>query len=983
MIKEIKYSGYTATPSDYECHDGDLDIALNFTTDDGSLHPSLPPLQIAKVPDGQHILGIHTLHSEKKNFISWRHSADQPDKFEILSCQYPDTATACIIATIPFKPQSMAILGNTLAIATDSKVLFSLWKDNRYIYLGSAPEFINIEFALSLRGCLGTGWHKLSFATNPFGYGRESEGIGSSSKENPRHIEGEARRNDSDNAIMAHFNLSVHDQVTSNGYFYQPFFIRYAFRLFDGSYAWLSSPVLMLPAVAPPFFEVDGYDSSNRNYFQDISVHGHSIPFFQLFYRVLPFSKEAIDAWSDIISGIDFFVSPPIYTFKNPDSDNHCSLLTGAESVFSSLFKEKAVDTLSPIIKNPSDNDDTFQSGRQPSRGDVNGKYFFGHFSGDFRLFTDLNSSLGNYRPGTITGSTDYTVKDHYVTSDQLNAKNVIALPCNDKFLEDITHVSQFYKIASWDIADISSTDVFNALIVDTADLSNLLTRPTLPDDATSTDSFCTRFITVYNQRLHLSNVRFSPPKALHPRTLVQYSNPSFGNDLSKIIKIEVWTRRSGSVVRSVLSAPQNTTSVLDSFSIDSLLTQFPRWIYYPDSNAFAMRITAKCRQTSQAANETTVEFKTRTFNLPLRSHELLNGAYYFGGIAVSITPDESEALPAAAIDNAPDNIEVPSSVYVSEINNPFLFPFKYAISVGSGTVLSLASAAKALSQGQFGQFPLYAFTTEGVWALEVSATGTYSARQPITRDVCISPEGITQLDSSVLFPTVRGIMLLSGSTSTCISDTINTDHPFSVTDSLPSAHTILNIAGLPHNAVHILPFATFLAHSRMLYDYPRQRIILYRPSTHYAYIYSLRSKLWTMITADITQSINSYPNALAIDSAGTILDYSDHHTDTRPPAAILITRPLKLSAPVILKTIDTLIQRGQFQKGNLRSILYGSRDLINWHLVNSSISHRILNRRGTPYKYFRIALIATLDPSESISGCTIQYTPRLTNQPR
>lgn len=77
MIKEIKYNGYTATPSDYECHDGDLDIALNFTTDDGSLHPSLPPLQIAKVPDGQHILGIHTLHSEKKNFISWRHSADQ------------------------------------------------------------------------------------------------------------------------------------------------------------------------------------------------------------------------------------------------------------------------------------------------------------------------------------------------------------------------------------------------------------------------------------------------------------------------------------------------------------------------------------------------------------------------------------------------------------------------------------------------------------------------------------------------------------------------------------------------------------------------------------------------------------------------------------------------------------------------------------------------------------------------------------------
>ena len=37
MIKEIKYNGYSANPSDYECADGDLSVAMNLITEDGVL----------------------------------------------------------------------------------------------------------------------------------------------------------------------------------------------------------------------------------------------------------------------------------------------------------------------------------------------------------------------------------------------------------------------------------------------------------------------------------------------------------------------------------------------------------------------------------------------------------------------------------------------------------------------------------------------------------------------------------------------------------------------------------------------------------------------------------------------------------------------------------------------------------------------------------------------------------------------------------
>ena len=59
--------------------------------------------------------------------------------------------------------------------------------------------------------------------------------------------------------------------------------------------------------------------------------------------------------------------------------------------------------------------------------------------------------------------------------------------------------------------------------------------------------------------------------------------------------------------------------------------------------------------------------------------------------------------------------IDLPNKIYTSEINNPFHFPVLGINTIGTGTILGISSAVKALSEGQFGQFPLYAFTSEGV----------------------------------------------------------------------------------------------------------------------------------------------------------------------------------------------------------------------------------------------------------------------------
>jgi hypothetical protein len=331
------------------------------------------------------------------------------------------------------------------------------------------------------------------------------------------------------------------------------------------------------------------------------------------------------------------------------------------------------------------------------------------------------------------------------------------------------------------------------------------------------------------------------------------------------------------------------------------------------------------------------------------------------------------------------------------------VFPVLGINTVGTGAILGLSSAAKALSEGQFGQFPLYAFTSDGVWALEVSATGTYTAKQPITRDVCINADSITQIDSAVLFATNRGIMIISGSQTQCITDLINSPEQFSLSD-LPRYNQLISVFNgkaqgyeqLTAGGITLLPFLDFLSACRIIYDYTHQLLIAYIPNVLYAFVYSLKSKSWGLMLSEISDNVNSYPEALAMSTkkVTTVMDGTETTSTvpilvdfTTPSAesvtALVVTRPFKMGEPNVFKTIDTIIQRGFFDRPNIQQVLYGSNDLYVWHVVWSSSDKYLRGFHGTPYKAFRLALVCSMDKHESLFGCTVQFEPRLLNQPR
>jgi hypothetical protein len=323
------------------------------------------------------------------------------------------------------------------------------------------------------------------------------------------------------------------------------------------------------------------------------------------------------------------------------------------------------------------------------------------------------------------------------------------------------------------------------------------------------------------------------------------------------------------------------------------------------------------------------------------------------------------------------------SVVKVSEAENPLIFPAKNSVQVGSSIISALAANTRPISEGQFGDAPLYAFTDEGVWVLMLSGEGTYVARQPANREICSNPNGILQIDDAVLYPTNRGIMMQQGRNSICITDQLD-GYPFNFME-MKYAKQIIATNETESGEISYIRFKDYLKSADMIYDYYNNRIIVFNPNQAYAYVCSLKSKMWGTMKNVFNKRVNIYPESYATNKEGKILNvYVDEPYSNTP--YFLCSRPLTISDKEVYKTIFTCIARGYFRKetnGKCAMVLYGSNNLFDWYLIKTSINEYLRGMAGSPYKYFRIALIGNLATNESISGLSAEFQERLQNKLR
>lgn len=890
MNQDIRYSGLSAIPSDFDAPDGQLDVAMNLINDDGNLHPILPPAVLSGNFKNTRLLCIH------KGVFGTHYICFRPDSKRLfwMDEEFKEQDNANIMTGNDIR--DVIAIGNVLSIISDSERSFAIWQFDKYDVLGARPPELYIEFGLygyipdSLNDKMTLYFPDCSW--HPSG----------------NWVEGDNPYGDN---LLGPALANISSYVRS-GQFICPFFIRWAFKLYDGSYGWASPPVLLIPNGCTPMYRRSKYGENT-----DGIAYAEVYPDFavcSLEWRRLPFDNETMKKWEGIIQGVDFFISPPFYTYDSSKSGfyGHRPLgisQRGTDMLLRGIFKTSKDTDFIPHwtkISDPWMDEDVFHlhsshNFYQQLKDPVN-----------FHIYASVSFSDLLHSPQWRTPQPDYY-------DDYDHAEGVLYMN----------------------------------------DLTDLVTRPTLNDDIPQQE-ITPAMQYVYNNRLHLGNLIMTPPLPAPLRTAATAMGSNLQAPGNSKYSIIIYLKKNGKIISRTLDniywqehhCNSNYYWGVDDFK------DFPLFYFYPDTDAFAMEIIKE-------------NGDRRSF--PLHPHGSLKGACYVDDYASSLERIER-------VDKVYNTYERPSTLYISDPDNPFIFRTGNAMTIPVGQIMALSSAARPVSQGQFGQFPLYIFSDEGIWSAQITAEGIYSSRQPISRDICIAPDNILSLDTSVVFTTKRGIMLLVGSQVECLSDNIKTEHQFLI-NTLPALSTadIKVCEGLDYGLIYSSQknsFSDFLSSCDIMYDYVNQRIIAFDSSQLYGYVLSLRSKQWGMMFTNLEESVKSYPDALAIDKQGRLVNFSAHNDFACLPS-FLLSRPISLDSADSFKTIRALVQRGHFRRGSVQSILYGSRDGFTWHLVSSSRSHVIDGISGSPYRFFRVALICTLQPDESISGASFDYALR------
>ena len=386
-------------------------------------------------------------------------------------------------------------------------------------------------------------------------------------------------------------------------------------------------------------------------------------------------------------------------------------------------------------------------------------------------------------------------------------------------------------------------------------------------------------------------------------------------------------------------------------------------WLAYPDSRCYRIDVYFLLPGG-----------RVRYKSYPTKAMDQADVAYAFVGFGVDITATESATLP----ETENGTIEMPNSLVVSKANNPFVFPATDMVTFTAGEILNLAVANVPLSEGQAGQFPLYVFTDEGVFAMTVDAEGSLRTSHNVSRDILLSRDALIGIEQGVFFAAARGLLLLQGSRVTKVSSQMEGRPETMGAPLTAKAEEILGYFVDTPQALR-----PFLADCFLAYDYANTRIIVCNPHHNAMYVYKFDTQSWHRLQAGFgspVRVLNSFPEAQIVVEDGSrqaVLDFSvlAESEDAEPMNGLVYSRDLALDGADIYKTINRLEVRGRFKHGHVKWQLQGSNDGLNYTIVHSL--------RGPSWKWFRIVLVTMLGKDERISYVELDYTPKFTDKIR
>lgn len=965
MQQSIRFKGLSLTPDEMAVENGALSLCGNLELHDGALRPAIIagtplPNKINTFDEGDtKLLYIHESGSYK-HFIGMYLSANSPVIRWYNSDGEDKKTIVAFDAGVTIR--SITSVGNTLIIITSAGTYFAIFqKDNDpegdYEFLGEKPPFIELSFTLGWEEKLDYGLGGIEITDNETSKKGFYEAFqqtnltcdetfikvsGSTFKGGDKCIEIKAaKQSEVTESIYALINRT-NNIIARNGLFYANFMIRYCYRMFDGSMIMHSAPLFM-PTQVPNSYLV---------YCHNVYFNGSTITYGEVSggrHHIIEKVEDSVK-YSDVIEGVT--IDPNKWMLEHPDEVEKKYKFNISKITF--MYYPRALRlkySLSGNIELLKKWNDVIKS------VDV--------FITPPITNVDTNEKINSLE---IYPASYYQIDRGAVVEEWSNKDGsrtcitTVRFPTisHDAYNNKLRNTSAFYKVASLPVSELKERTT-SELPIDKTAVYNISLQEQMKDDYKTHNLLTAKGGYVYNHRLNLFGVTEKLFSGFTRDTMFPSATTLYDKDkdnstriITKIVTVLNTTSGKKYVERNI-----NTT---DSYLLqDYMIINLPK--FYPDSRAEKMVIFT--------TDKKKIEY---IYSFTLKECEELNGSMHMG----DFQDNPSDYIISSFTYSVDDTVELPNKIYTSEADNAFYFPVNAINTVGIGTIQGIAATTRALSQGQFGQYPLMAFSTDGIWAMDVSAQGTYSSIHPISRDVCSNPLSITQLDQSVFFVTNRSANRVAESQIASMSDVL--DGPFFnivshmgkffnyfLDASSDSEETKL----IKSQMRQLIDFSEspidFFQRCQVIYDYKNSRIFCLDVSNRaksasadtVALCYSIRDQAWsTLLIKNVLTALNSYPHPYIQFRDGSVicLDKGYDYSDDTQYHGIIVTRTLKFDEDGVPDSIT-----GYLHSLTTDSVpimwLYGSHDNQNWHYLGRCGDMKSSYMVSKSYRYFRIAL--------------------------
>lgn len=897
MQKSISFpKGLTTSPSNLLSDDTDLVESVNMLFRAGEMHPiqaGVPlsngtPYELVYVHKG---LGYSNaiLYDSSSGEL---HFAELNIEEAVLEEPSQDPIT---IGTL----KNISSVGNTIVATTDKGLCYILYKGGKYKLLGNElpKPIVSFRTTKPIEEKLVTESSQLckvsEFVKLITGHVRyENNNIVKDDFNGDvsyyAHVPKDDRIDDLQAAISGHV-AKILNLVKEKNAFAFPFFVRYALRLFDGTYTRISAPIAVFPTITRNnlivparwflgiFYPNDEGDSNTFLY---------KPSFVKLQYNI---RIDNIKDWGDIIKDIVVFASDEVMPFT--------------------------IDGKWNIV--------------HPQKSDG----------------TRVVDFIGMYRDFMSDRNKNSVIKFH---PSNFPARDVILpekLKDKHQIIEELLTKTQFFKLFSVK-AENMEFDIYKDAPIKEGVVSTLLQQQQLSvDDYYGWTTLRPKQMLSYNKRLNIFNIERYPFKGFS--SFIAYPDWGWGeaDDGTDYRLTNRWDRQFRYYVHIV---SDTIDAWVQSDSCDSFTEFAESWFYYPDPNATEVIIED--------------ELRSKRLITKLHRNEALNGAYSFIYLPYENSFDDDDSLLPTPDPSAHELLT--SQIFTSLVNNPFVFQASGDNTVGTGTILGIAANTEPISQGQFGQYPLLVFTTEGIYGMSVNSEGIYSASYPMSREVCNNPASITPTGSLVFFTSAKGLMAVSGGNVSCVSTQLQGRNPSPQFLTLGDGN-----------------FIKFLSGSFLAYDYRDSILHILNPKQKYEYVYSIPDG--TFAKAELSDRVlttaNAYPDSLIQLINGTVLSLNskpDINDDTTLYSGTFTTRPLKLGSSLQLKTIHQILHLFDTANGKIALRIYGSNDCRNWCELHSL--------HGKPWKYYTLSYkLSNMLATDAFAGTVVDFQTLFTKKMR